>query len=109
VDQREIRMLELVKLEELRKSTIIKLEQYQQSTKRWFDRKDMPQDFKLGDLVLKWDADRAKTGHHSKFDAIWSVPYIIISCKDANSFDLSHLDGGVISIPINGIYLKTFH
>ncbi|KAH9288850.1 hypothetical protein KI387_032967, partial [Taxus chinensis] len=65
-DQREIRMVELVKLEESKNSTMTKIEQHQQATKKWFDRKARPQNFKVGDLVLKWDADRAKPGHHSK-------------------------------------------
>ncbi|KAH9326334.1 hypothetical protein KI387_006512, partial [Taxus chinensis] len=72
-------MAELINLEESRKSTMIKLEQHQQAIKKWFDKKAKPQAFKVGDLVLKWDDDRAKPGHHSKFDALWSGPYIISS------------------------------
>ena len=87
---------------------MIKLQQHQQATKKWFDRKARPQAFKFRDLVLKWDADRAELRHHSKFDVIWSGPYIINSYKEANSFELTHLDGGALQIPVNGIHLKRF-
>ncbi|KAH9329866.1 hypothetical protein KI387_001974, partial [Taxus chinensis] len=55
--------------------------------------------FQDGDLVLKWDADRAKPGRHSKFDAIWSGPYMVTGCKSSNAFQLSTLDGEELSIP----------
>ncbi|KAH9308848.1 hypothetical protein KI387_036759, partial [Taxus chinensis] len=101
VDQREIRRAELAHLEELKNSTMINLEQHQQATKKWFDRKARPQDFKVGDLILKWDVDRAKPRSHSNFDALWSGPYIIKSCKEANSFELSHPDGSMLQILVN--------
>ena len=37
--------------------------------------------YSKGDLVLKWDAERAKPGRYSKFDVPWSGPYVITSCK----------------------------
>lgn len=46
-----------------------------------FDKKARVRIFREGDLVLKWDADREKPGKHSKFDALWSGPYLIFSCK----------------------------
>ncbi|KAH9300703.1 hypothetical protein KI387_012286, partial [Taxus chinensis] len=98
-DWRKIRMVELIRLEELRNSTMIKLEQHRQTTKKWFDRKARHQAFKIGDLVLKWDANRAKPGCSSKFDALWSGPYIIKSYKEANSFESTHPDGSELQIP----------
>ena len=74
--------------------------------KRNFDKKARVRTFREGDLVLKWDADRAKPGRHSKFDALWSGPYLIASCKQANAFQLSRPNGEVLPIPVNEIYLK---
>lgn len=63
--------------------------------------------FREGDLVLKWDVGREKLGRHSKFDAQWSGPYLVINCKQANAFQLRRPNGEIIPIPINGIYLKS--
>ncbi|KAH9325406.1 hypothetical protein KI387_005584, partial [Taxus chinensis] len=57
--------------------------------------------FNEGDIVLKWDADRAKPGRHIKFDTIWSVPYMISACKEHNTFKLSKLNGEELPIPVN--------
>ena len=57
--------------------------------------------------MLKWDVDGVKAERHSNFDALWSGPYVIISCKQSNAFQFKKLDGEVLPIPINGIYLKT--
>ncbi|KAH9295602.1 hypothetical protein KI387_039190, partial [Taxus chinensis] len=53
------------------------------------------------DIVLKWDVDRAKPGNHTKFDTIWSGPYMISSCKEHNAFQLSRLNGEELPIPVN--------
>ena len=54
--------------------------------KRSFNKKAKVTDFKEGDLVLKWDAYREKPRRNSKFDALWSGPYVVISHKQANAF-----------------------
>lgn len=54
--------------------------------KKIFDKKAKLKSFREGDLVIKWDADKAKVGRHKKFDTLWSGPYVISSCKKANSF-----------------------
>ena len=64
VDQREIRMVDLVNLEESRNSAMIKLEQHQQATNKWFGRKVRPQVFKFGDMVFKRDSYGAKIKFH---------------------------------------------
>ena len=62
------------------------LEVHQQQVKKSFDKKAIARVYSKGDLVLKWNAERAKLGRHSKFDAMWSGPYVITSCKKANTF-----------------------
>lgn len=37
-----------------------------------FDKKASPRDFQLGDIVLKWDELKSRTGKHTKFDAMWA-------------------------------------
>ena len=82
------------------------LETHQQQVKKIFDKKAKVKTFSEGDLVLKWDADKVKPGRYSKFDALWSGHYLIISYKQANAFQLSRPNGEILHIPVNGIYLK---
>ena len=102
----EARYADLMELKEIREHAIQTIEKDQALVKRWFDKKARARTFQEGDLVLKWDADRAKPGRHSKFDAIWSGPYMVTGCKSSNAFQLSTLDGEELPIPVNGIYLK---
>jgi len=74
--------------------------------KQWFEKRSSELDFKVGDLVLKWEERAAKLGHHSKFDSLWSGPYKIMVCKQNSDFDLINEAGELLEIPINGIYLK---
>ncbi|KAH9302549.1 hypothetical protein KI387_014132, partial [Taxus chinensis] len=95
----EARYVELMELEEIRRHAMQTMEKDQAMIKRTFDKKAKERTFQEGDLVLKWDADREKLGRHSKFDAIWSGPYMVTGCKNNNSFQLSTLDGEELPIP----------
>ncbi|KAH9291094.1 hypothetical protein KI387_044665, partial [Taxus chinensis] len=77
----EIRHAELMELEETREHAMQTIKKDKALVKKSFDKKAKARILQIGDLVLKWDADRAKPGKHSKFDAIWSGPYMIIECK----------------------------
>lgn len=107
-DPLTVRLAEFMELEETRDRASKTLEAHQTQVKRSFDKRTANRSFKEGDLVLKWDEDKEKPGKHTKFDASWSGPYIITSCKEANAFPLSKLDGKELFIPVNGIHLKTF-
>lgn len=102
----EIRLVQLMELEETRKEALRNLEVHQAQMKRKFDRKVFPRTFKEGDLVFKWDELKSRPNKHTKFDVIWDGPYIITECKQHNAFQLSKLDGEVLPIPVNGIHLK---
>ena len=82
------------------------LEVHQQKIKISFEKKATIRVFKEGDLVLKWDANRAKPSRHSKFDAMWSGPYVITNYKEANAFKLSRPNCDILPILVNGIYVK---
>ena len=88
-----IKMSKLMELEEKRGQAMQTLETHQQQVKRRFDKKDRVRIVREGDLDLKWDAYREKLGRHSKFDALWSGPYLIDNCKEANAFQLRKLGG----------------
>ena len=77
--------------------------------KNTFDRKTKIGMFKIGDLVLKWDAARQNKGQHGKFDALWIGPYIIAEVYHNNTFVLHHLDGEILAGgPFNGRFLKIY-
>ena len=95
-----------MELEEKRIQALHTLDVHQQQVKKIFDKKATARVYSVGDLVLKWDANKAKLGRHSKFDAKWSGPYIITSYKQANAFQLSRPNSEELPIPVNGIHLK---
>lgn len=45
--------------------------------KEVFDKGTKKEDFHIGDLVLKWDAQHQDPGKNSKFDALWLGPFKI--------------------------------
>lgn len=105
-DEMIIRMVEFMELEEKRKKDIISLNDRQMKVKRIFHKKSIGRFLKEGDLLLKWDVDRENLDRHSKFDSLWSGPYVISSCKESNIFELSKPTSEVLPIPMNWIHLK---
>lgn len=84
------------------------MECYQLQTKIFFHKRATPKLFKEGDLVLRWDVLKSRPGHHSKFDHMWSGPFMVSECKEHNAYQLSNLEGSVLPIPVNGIHLKHY-
>ena len=74
--------------------------------KKSFDRKEQAREFNVGDMVLKWDVLKSWPGHHNKFDHMWAGPFQIAECKQHNAYQLTTMEGDVLPIPMNGIYLK---
>jgi hypothetical protein len=65
--------------------------------------------FKIGDLVLKWDATRQEKGKHGKFEALWTGPFVITAVQQNNTFVLQTLSGEPVSGgPFNGLFLKIY-
>ena len=73
-----------------------------------FDRKAREIDFKVGDLVLRWDTIREDRGKHGKFDPLWYGPFRIIEARENNTFFLENLDGETLQLPVSGKYLKHY-
>ena len=77
--------------------------------KKMFDKKFKPDNFKIGDLVLRWDARNEEKGKHGKFDSLWMGPFQIYSIMGKKLFFLQDLNGiKVGSGPVNGRFLKHY-
>eukprot|EP00253_Pinus_taeda_P004647 PITA_04647 len=102
------RMNKLVKLNENKDNVRDNLIMYQTKMKIIFDRKAKDIDFKVADLVLRWDTRREDKGKHGKFDPLWYGPFRIVEERSNNTFLLDNLDGKTLKLPINGQYLKHY-
>ena len=81
----------------------------QQKIKKAFDRGRRKEDFRLEELVLKWDAPRQDKGKHGKFEALWIGPFNIFETFPSNTYRLQNLEGGEFFVgPVNGHFLKRF-
>lgn len=106
----DVRLAEIIELEEAREAAFTSLQTRQQTVKKWFDnKKSSPPQFLQGDLVLKFNERVAKPGQHAKFDGLWEGPFRIASCKIHNTFNLEDMQGDLLTIPVNGFHLKPFH
>jgi hypothetical protein len=66
-------------------------------------------DFKLGDLVLKWDARNEDKGKHGKFDHLWLGPFEIAAYRGSNAYILQESNGDIVGGgPVNGRFLKHY-
>ena len=64
------RIHNLVELQQDREQLLEKIELHQERIKETFNKKFKSNVFKIGDLVLKWDAARQEKGKHEKFEAL---------------------------------------
>ena len=63
----------------------------------------------MGDVVLRWDAQKDEKGKHGKFDNLWIGPFTVIKILGNNTFVLHNLSSEEIVGPVNGRFLKYFH
>ena len=82
---------------------------HRKKVKESFDKKVKNDVFAVGDLVLRWDAQKDEKGKHGKFDNLWIGPFIVIKIMVNNTFVLQNLSGEEIAGPVNGRFLKYFH
>jgi hypothetical protein len=103
------RIHNLVKLQQYREQLLEKTELHQERIKETFDKKVKSDVFKIGDLVLKWDAARQEKGKDGKFEALWTGPFVITTVQQNNTFVLQTLSGeAVAGGPFNGHFLKIY-
>ena len=77
--------------------------------KKIFDKRVKPDDFQLGDLVLKWEPKFEDKGKHGKFDHLWQGPSKIYALSGKNAYFLSDPNGKEVgSGHVNGRFLKHY-
>lgn len=82
---------------------------FQEKTKAIFDKKTKPEDFQVGDMVLRWDAVHEDKGKHRKFDHLWKGTFKVRAFVGNNAYMLEEVEGGFVSgAPVNGRFLKHY-
>ena len=107
-DRVQVRLTQLMQLDEKRDEALKKFAKHQGVVKRWFDRKAQNKAFRISDLVLYWDKAHEKKGQHNKFDKIWKGPFQIAEIIGDNAFRLKTLTGGDVPLSVNGQFLKHY-
>lgn len=102
------RLNQLIELDENRRKAFDHSLKSQDKVKKAFDKSSRQRDFQVGDTILLWDKRREKLGKHGKCGSLWTGPYLIHSIAGTNSFNLGHLDGERLPLPINDQLLKLF-
>jgi hypothetical protein len=75
------RIQQLVEVQSTREQLLDKAQEHQQKIKQAFDKRVRKEDFKLGDLVFKWDAPKKDKGKLGKFEALWIGPFFCYHMK----------------------------
>ena len=74
-----------------------------------FDKKTKMDDFKIEDMVLKWNASKEDKGKHGNFNHLWIGPYHIDAYRGNNAFILKDLEVNVLEGGlVNGKHLKHY-
>ena len=106
--QRRINLM--IHLQQTREEVLHNTLKLQERIKKIYDRKEKSDDFKIDDVVLKWDARNEDKGKHDKFDNLWKGPYKIVAYRGQNAFLLKEMNGD--DYPggsINGLLLRRYH
>ena len=103
------RINQLTEVHQEREALCEKVQGYQDNVKQVFDKRAKMDSFKLGDMVLKWDARYEDKGKHGKFDELWKGPYSICAFAGRNAYFLEDSEGNRVGDgPINGRFLKYY-
>jgi hypothetical protein len=103
------RINQLIHVKQMREQMFKNSQLHQDKMKRAFDRHTKDDDFKVDDLVLKWDARNEDKGKHGKFDHLWLGPFKIFAYHGNNAYLLHELNGNLIGGgPVNGRFLKHY-
>jgi hypothetical protein len=69
----------LINVQQTREKSFNNSQLHQDRIKKYFDRHTKEGDFKVGDLVLIWDAKNEDIRKHGKFDHPWLGPFKIVA------------------------------
>lgn len=107
-DRVQVRLAQLMQLDEKRDEALEKFVKHQGVVKRWFDRKAQNKAFRISHLVLYRDKAHEKKGQHNEFDKLWESPFQISEIIEGNALRLQTLTGGDVPLPVNGQFFKHY-
>ena len=107
-DDFQSRINKLIELDEVKRRVVNQSIRNQEKVKTNFDKSSKPRVFQKGDTVLLWDKQREKSSKQTKFDSLWTCPYIIHDVADDNSFYLSDMDCKKQTLSVKEQILKLF-
>ena len=103
------RIIPMINLQQSRDEVFNNISKLHDIVKKIFDKKTKADDFKIGNIVLRWDDRNEEKGKHGKFDTLWKGPYNIVAFRGKTTFFLEDLKGQeVLGGPINGRFLKHY-
>lgn len=85
-DEMQLRIKDLIKLDETRRESTSRNANMQLQVKNLYDKKFVERKFEPNDLVLLWNAILEDKGKHGKFDPIWLGPYLVM--KNGNQIHI---------------------
>ncbi len=83
----------MIHLEQTREEVFQNTSKIHERIKRIYDQKTKEDDFKIGDVVLHWNARNGYKGKHGKLENLWKCPYHISTFQGKNSFLLEDMNG----------------
>jgi hypothetical protein len=103
------RINQLVHAQQMREQVFNQSKLHQDRMKKIFDKNTKQNNFKVNDLVLKWDVRNEDKGKHGKFDNIWMGPFRIVVYHGNNAYMLQEINGELTGGgPMNGRFLKHY-
>jgi hypothetical protein len=85
-DATQRRKNELINVQQTREKAFNNSQLHQERIKKDFNRYTKENDFKVGDLVLKWDAINEDRGKHGEYDHLWLGPFKIVAYHGNNAY-----------------------
>jgi hypothetical protein len=104
-NQEEARQLDSNLLEERHNTTLANVQKYQESLKKYYNKRVVQKDLNIGDLVLKKDI-HTKDKH--KFSLSWKGPFIIVDIAAPRAYVLGEVDGGMLPNTWNADQLRKY-
>ena len=99
----------MIHLQQTREKLFQNTSKLHDKIKKIYDRKTKQDDFKIDDVVLRWDARNEDKGKHGNFDSLWKGPFNIATSHGKNSYLLEEMDGkNCLGGPVIGRLLKHY-
>jgi hypothetical protein len=104
-NQEEARQLDSNQLEERHNTTLANVQKYQESLKKYYNKRVVQKDLNIEDLVLKKDIH---TKDKNKFSLSWKGPFIIVDIAAPRTYVLGEVDGGMLPNTWNADQLRKY-